>query len=205
MHSFRNSYLWISFFFRKREGRAILTTNFVSGTISVAPTRYPYRVIQFHGSQTLSFIPAAIYNRVKRFPVLCPLPVSLPSPHRTAFLSPETVCNIAPGTNPPGSRNGGFFGTSVRDSPPRIFPSPDGSEPVPLYAENFRHTKVLALRGGGVPESRHLNYQIDDNHEKKGSDARQRQIPESTGIISNSRRKRISALSRCFVKGWTGA
>ena len=35
---------------------------------------------------------------------------------------------------------------------------------------------------------------------KRGSDARQRQIPESTGIISNSPRKRISALSRCFVR-----
>ena len=36
--------------------------------------------------------------------------------------------------------------------------------------------------------------------QKRGSDARQRQIPESTGIISNSPRKRISALSRCFVR-----
>ena len=32
----------------------------------------------------------------------------------------------------------------------------------------FRHTKgARSARLGGVPESRHLNYQLDDNHEKE--------------------------------------
>ncbi|MEQ2991135.1 hypothetical protein, partial [Alistipes shahii] len=32
----------------------------------------------------------------------------------------------------------------------------------------FRHTKgARSARLGGVPESRHLNYQTDDNHEKE--------------------------------------
>ena len=34
--------------------------------------------------------------------------------------------------------------------------------------KTFRHTKgARSARLGGVPESRHLNYQIDDNHEKE--------------------------------------
>ena len=34
--------------------------------------------------------------------------------------------------------------------------------------KTFRHTKgARSARPGGVPESRHLNYQLDDNHEKE--------------------------------------
>ena len=34
--------------------------------------------------------------------------------------------------------------------------------------KTFRHTKgARSARLGGVPESRHLNYQTDDNHEKE--------------------------------------
>ena len=91
--------------------------------------------------------------------------------------------------------------TSVRDSPPRIFPIARWERAVPLYAEKlFGIQKVLALRGWVAFPSHATLQPTIWQVQKRGSDARQRQIPESTGIISNSRRTRISALSRCFVR-----
>ena len=53
--------------FIPKEGKNNFNNEFRPGTIAIAPTRYPFRMIRFHGSQTLSFIPAVIYNRIKRF------------------------------------------------------------------------------------------------------------------------------------------
>ena len=81
----------------------------------------------------------------------CPLTTA---PVRSAgfFFVPDG-CNIAPGTAPP-------------------------SKAVSGNSENFeqrfsgadfccRQTTARSARPGGVPESRHLNYQTDDNHEKE--------------------------------------
>ena len=61
-------------------------------------------------------------------------------------------------------------------------------------------TKTLALRGRAAFPSHATLQPTIWQVQKRGSDARQRQIPESTGIISNSPRRRISALSRCFIR-----
>lgn len=65
MHSFRNSES-MNILYSER-GKNNFNNEFRPGTIAIAPTRYPFRMIRFHGSQTLSFIPAVIYNRIKRF------------------------------------------------------------------------------------------------------------------------------------------
>jgi hypothetical protein len=46
--------------------------------------------------------------------------------------------------------------------------SPDNSELYLCMPKNFSAYKgARSARPGGVPESRHLNYQLDDNHEKE--------------------------------------
>ena len=84
---------------------------------------------------------------------------------------------------------------------PRIFGVARQQRAVPLYAEKlFGIRKVLALRGRVAFPSHATLQPTIWQVQKRGSDARQRQIPESTGIISNSPRRRISALSRCFIR-----
>ena len=70
------------------------------------------------------------------------------SPHRWIFfVCPETVVILhREQTRPEAVMED--FGTSVRDSPPRIFPIARWERAVPLYAEKlFGIQKVLALRG----------------------------------------------------------
>ena len=73
-------------------------------------------------------------------------------------------CNIAPGKTRPRR----LFKVFTKNFPPRILLSPDNSELYLCMPKNFSAYKgARSARPGGVPESRHLNYQLDDNHEKE--------------------------------------
>ena len=129
----------------------------------------------------------------------CPLQSA---PVRTeGFFLPRNGCNIAPGTDPAMETvTEDFQNFSQRFSGADFCCRQTTASCTFVCRKTFRHTKgARSARPGGVPESRHLTT-YDLTSSKRGSDARQRQIPESTGIISNSPRKRISALSRCFVR-----
>ena len=142
--------LWISFI--PKEGKSNFNDEFRPGTISVAPTRYPFRVIQFHGSQTLSFIPAAIYNRVKRFrPDVrhCPL-----QSVRRAFFRRPTVVILQREQPHPRKLYRGILKTSGRDSPARIFPIARWERAV-FLSDNLRFVrqKRSLCEAGRSPES----------------------------------------------------
>ena len=97
----------------------------------------------------------------------CPLQTA---PVRTEglFLRPHG-CNIAYGKDPPSK--------AVAEVWPSFFENFSAAEFSPhlrrasctfVCRKVFRHTKgARSARLGGVPESRHLNYQTDDNHEKE--------------------------------------
>ena len=120
---------------------------------------------------------------------------------RRAFFSYRTVVILHREQPHPRKPYRGIQRTSSKDSPARIFVVARQQRAVPLYAEKFFGIrKVLALRGRVAFPSHATLQPTIWQVQKRGSDARQRQIPESTGIISNSPRKRISALSRCFVR-----
>ena len=120
---------------------------------------------------------------------------------RRAFFSYRTVVILHRERPCLGSRSGGVFKLSIAVLRRGFFPSPDGSELYLCMPKNFSAYKRCSLCEAGW-RSRVTPLKLPDwwQPRKRGSDARQRQIPESTGIISNSRRKRISALSRCFVR-----
>ena len=123
-------------------------------------------------------------------------------PVTALFLSLKTIVIFT--WNRPGisRRSGGF--RKLREEMLRrgFLPSSEGSELYLCMPKNFfgiqRYSSLC--EAGCVPESRHLNYQTDDNHEKEDRTPDNNRPQGSTGIISNSRRTRISALSRCFVK-----
>ena len=123
-------------------------------------------MIRFHGSQTLSFIPDAIYNRVKRFGFDV-----RSSPLQSApmdFFCPETVVILHREQTRPGSRNGGFSELRSEILRRGFFASLEASELYLCMPKSFSAYKgARSARLGGVPESRHLNYQTDDNHEKE--------------------------------------
>ena len=74
------------------------------------------------------------------------------SPHRGLFLRPDG-CNIAPGTAPALEAVAEAFQSFHKK----------------FFAADFCYRQITArsARPGGVPESRHLNYQTDDNHKKE--------------------------------------
>ena len=92
-------------------------------------------MIRFHGSQTLSFIPDAIYNRVKRFGSDV-----RSSPLQSApmdFFCPETVVILHREPTRLRKPQRRIFETLVRDSPARIFVVARQQRAVPSYAEKF--------------------------------------------------------------------
>ena len=78
-------------------------------------------------------------------------------------------CNIAPGTAPvPEAVMEDFRNFGQRFSAADFSHRQMGASCTFVCRKTFRHTKgARSARLGGVPESRHLNYQIDDNHEKE--------------------------------------
>lgn len=111
--------------------------------------------------------PAAIYNRVKRFgsDVRSSPLQSAPM----AFFLPRNGCNIAPGTDPAMETvTEDFQNFSQRFSGADFCCRQTTASCTFVCRKVFRHTKgARSARLGGVPESRHLNYQTDDNHEKE--------------------------------------
>ena len=97
----------------------------------------------------------------------CPLTTA---PVRSAgFFFPRNGCNIAPGTDPAMETvTEDFQNFSQRFSGAAFSHRQMGASCTFVCRKTFRHTKgARSARLGGVPESRHLNYQIDDNHEKE--------------------------------------
>ena len=82
---------------------------------------------------------------------------------------PRNGCNIAPGTDPaPEAATEDFRNFGQRFSAADFSHRQMGASCTFVCRKTFRHTKgARSARLGGVPESRHLNYQIDDNHEKE--------------------------------------
>ena len=121
---------------------------------------------------------------------------------RRAFFSYRTVVILHREQPHPRKPYRGIQRTSSKDSPARIFVVARQQRAVPLYAEKFFGIQRYSSLCEAGRRSRVTPLKLPDwwQPQKRGSDARQRQIPESTGIISNSPRKRISALSRCFVR-----
>ena len=78
-------------------------------------------------------------------------------------------CNIAEGNDPPSEAvaevwHRFFENFSAADFSPHL----RRASCTFVCRKVFRHTKgARSARLGGVPESRHLNYQTDDNHEKE--------------------------------------
>ena len=78
-------------------------------------------------------------------------------------------CNIAEGNDPPSEAvaevwHRFFENFSAADFSPHL----RRASCTFVCRKNFRHTKgARSARPGGVPESRHLNYQTDDNHKKE--------------------------------------
>ena len=100
------------------------------------------------------------------------VPMSAPdrsSPHRGLFFAPRNGCNIAPGTAPPSKAvSGNSENFSQRFSGADFCCRQTTASCTFVCRKVFRHTKgARSARLGGVPESRHLNYQTDDNHEKE--------------------------------------
>ena len=97
----------------------------------------------------------------------CPLQTA---PVRTdGFFLPRNGCNIAPGTDPaPEAVMEDFRNFGQRFSGADFSPHLRRASCTFVCRKVFRHTKgARSARLGGVPESRHLNYQTDDNHEKE--------------------------------------
>lgn len=97
----------------------------------------------------------------------CPLQSA---PVRTdGFFLPRNGCNIAPGTDPAMETvTEDFQNFSQRFSAADFSPHLRRASCTFVCRKVFRHTKgARSARLGGVPESRHLNYQTDDNHEKE--------------------------------------
>ena len=97
----------------------------------------------------------------------CPLTTA---PVRSAdFFSPRNGCNIAPGTDPAMETvTEDFQNFSQRFSGADFCCRQTTASCTFVCRKVFRHTKgARSARLGGVPESRHLNYQTDDNHEKE--------------------------------------
>ena len=97
----------------------------------------------------------------------CPLTTA---PVRTEglFWRPQG-CNIAPGTDPAMETvTEDFQNFSQRFSGADFCCRQTTASCTFVCRKVFRHTKgARSARLGGVPESRHLNYQTDDNHEKE--------------------------------------
>ncbi len=97
----------------------------------------------------------------------CPLQSA---PVRTdGFFLPRNGCNIAPGTDPAMETvTEDFQNFSQRFSGADFCCRQTTASCTFVCRKVFRHTKgARSARLGGVPESRHLNYQTDDNHEKE--------------------------------------
>ena len=97
----------------------------------------------------------------------CPLQSA---PVRTdGFFLPRNGCNIAPGTDPAMETvTEDFQNFSQRFFGADFCCRQTTASCTFVCRKVFRHTKgARSARLGGVPESRHLNYQTDDNHEKE--------------------------------------
>ena len=97
----------------------------------------------------------------------CPLTTA---PVRSAgFFFPRNGCNIAPGTDPAMETvTEDFQNFSQRFSGADFCCRQTTASCTFVCRKVFRHTKgARSARLGGVPESRHLNYQTDDNHKKE--------------------------------------
>ena len=113
------------------------------------------------------FLSLAIYKSIESLRPRCPLQTA---PVRTEglFWRPHG-CNIAEGNDPPSEAvaevwHRFFENFSAADFSPHL----RRASCTFVCRKNFRHTKgARSARLGGVPESRHLNYQTDDNHEKE--------------------------------------
>ena len=111
---------------------------------------------------------AARYNRVK-----CLGSAVRSRPLQSApmvFFCARTVVILHPGTDPAlESRSGGFGKVSFENfSAAEFYHRQTVASCTFVCRKVFRHTKgARSARLGGVPESRHLNYQTDDNHEKE--------------------------------------
>ena len=97
----------------------------------------------------------------------CPLTTA---PVRTDgfFLRPDG-CNIAPGKDPPSKAVAEVWQSFFENfSAAEFYHRQMVASCTFVCRKVFRHTKgARSARLGGVPESRHLNYQTDDNHEKE--------------------------------------
>ena len=97
----------------------------------------------------------------------CPLTTA---PVRSAgFFFPRNGCNIAEGNDPaPEAATEDFRNFGQRFSGADFCYRQITASCTFVCRKVFRHTKgARSARLGGVPESRHLNYQTDDNHEKE--------------------------------------
>ncbi len=85
------------------------------------------------------------------------------------FFCPRNGCNIAPGTDPaPEAATEDFRNFGQRFSGADFCCRQTTASCTFVCRKVFRHTKgARSARLGGVPESRHLNYQTDDNHKKE--------------------------------------
>ena len=110
---------------------------------------------------------AARYNRVK-----CLGSAVRSRPLQSApmvfFLRPDG-CNIAPGKDPPSKAVAEVWQSFFENfSAAEFYHRQMVASCTFVCRKVFRHTKgARSARLGGVPESRHLNYQTDDNHEKE--------------------------------------
>ena len=97
----------------------------------------------------------------------CPLTTA---PVRSAgFFFPRNGCNIAEGNDPaPEAATEDFRNFGQRFSGADFCYRQITASCTFVCRKVFRHTKgARSARPGGVPESRHLNYQTDDNHKKE--------------------------------------
>ena len=141
--------LCISFLPKKR--KSDFNNEFRLGTIAIATTLYPFS--RFHGSQTLSFIPAAIYNRVKRVRTnVRPSPLQSV---RRAFFSRWPVVLLHRKQTRPQEPYRGIQRTSVRDSSARLFPIARWERAV-FLSDNLRFVrqKRSLCEAGAAPKSR---------------------------------------------------
>ena len=109
---------------------------------------------------------AARYNRVK---YLGSAVRSRPLQSAPMVFFCPNGCNIAPGTDPAMETvTEDFQNFSQRFSGADFCCRQTTASCTFVCRKVFRHTKgARSARLGGVPESRHLNYQTDDNHEKE--------------------------------------
>ena len=131
--------------------------------------RFPFHAVYIgimNGIRKLAFH-AARYNRQKYLDSdVRSRP--LQSVRRAFFFVPDG-CNIAPGTDPAMETvTEDFQNFSQRFSGADFCCRQTTASCTFVCRKVFRHTKgARSARLGGVPESRHLNYQTDDNHEKE--------------------------------------